>query len=614
MRLAAGAAHQFGGIELDRSKPLGFKLDGRVIQGFAGDTVLSAVLAGGIDTYGAYQGALLGLGETFAPLVNIKRGTPLPMSRTPALDGLEFTTIGARARGPFGTPRSLRHKITVPPDPGWLAMPPDTTLTADLLIVGGGVAGLAAAKSAGMAGRSVILCERRPWLGGDARYFGPVGDAETPEALIGRLAGRLIGDSTATVLLRTEILRIDGLRAIAHQVDIADGVPRGRIVVIEAGKILLATGSTQRLPVFPGNRMPGVIPAIEAYHLAKRYGAALGPTAIVATQSNYGYRLALRLHDAGVAVSRVVDTRLLAQSRFIDFAKATGLTLASSQYPLVARPGHFSMANVGATTVATTLEASQLIVSGTWQPDLTLWMQAGGGVRWDAQSGALVTAGHLRNVAVAGSAAGEISMLACAHSGRTAQAQLFGEAREPFEDSEPGTALETPDAATPHAPAVADSLSFFSGGATLANRLLESQRHALSLSDVAASVELGLVAPADAGAIAEERGAPGADLVASDWRPTATERAGADLPAYLQHRFGDAPRRLQLRVDGKRTFEIGALVYRNTDPADPARAIGVIVETVATGGIALVDKEAAELDRFIVETVAGPSPARVAQG
>lgn len=611
MRLAADAPHQFGGIELDRSKPLSFRLDGRSVEGYVGDTVLSAVLASGVDTYGTFQGTPIGLGESFAPRISTKSGTALPMQRTPAIDGLEFATIGARARGPFGPPRSLRHRITPDSDPGWRATAPDATLTADLLIVGGGVAGLAAAKSASMSGRTVILCERRPWLGGDARYFGPVGDAETPESLIARLAGRLVGDSTAIVLLRTDVVRIEGQRAIAHQVEIVDGAPRGRIIAIDAGRILLATGSSQRLPVFPGNRLPGVIPAIEAYHLAKRYGAALGPTAVVATQSNYGYRLALRLHDAGVAVARVVDTRLLAQSRFIDFAKATGLTLASAQYPLAAQPDHFIFANVGSVTAATTLQAAQLVVGGTWQPDLKLWMQAGGGVRWDAQRGALVAAGHPPNIAVAGSAAGQLSMLACADSGRAAQAQLFGEAREAIEDSEPGTALETPDATTPHAPAAAEGLSFFSTGATLASRLPESQTHTLSLGDVAASVELGLVAPGDAGAIAEERGAPGADLVASDWRPAVPATASSELPTYLRHRFGAEPLRLHLKVDDSRAFEIGALVYRNTDPSDPARAVGVIVEAAHPGGIALVERSAAGLDRFIVETLAGPSPARI---
>lgn len=612
MRLAADAAHQFGGIELDRNKPLTFRLDGRSIGGFAGDTVLSALLAAGIDTYGTFQGALVGLSDSFAPMVSLKRGPALPMQRTPAVDSLDLTSLGARVRSPFGSPRSLRHRIGASSDPGWLAAMPDITLTADLLIVGGGVAGLAAAKSASMAGRSVILCERRLWLGGDARYFGPVGDAETPEAMIARLSSRLLGDSTATVLLGTEVLGLDGRRAIAHQVEVVDGAPRGRIVAIDASRILLATGSTQRLPVFPGNRLPGVISAIEAYHLAKRYGTALGPTAVVATQSNHGYRLALRLHDAGVAVARVVDTRLQAQSRFIDFAKATGLTLASAQYPLSARPGHFSMANVGSTAIAATLEASQLIVSGTWQPELTLWMRAGGPVRWDTGRGALVATGEVPDIALAGSAAGQISMPACADSGRAAQAQLFGEDRGAIEDSEPGGALETPDAPTHHAPP-GETLSFFSSGATLTNRLPASQAHTLSVGDVAASVELGLVSPGDAGSIAEERGAPGAALVASNWRPQ-VPTASEDLPAYLQHRFGDAPGRLHLKVDGTRQFAIGALVYRNTDPPDPVLAVGVIVETASPGGIALMETSATKLDRFIVEADDGPLPARIALG
>jgi hypothetical protein len=83
-------------------------------------------------------------------------------------------------------------------------------------------------------------------------------------------------------------------------------------------------GQPAAAPDLRGNRLPGVIGAIDAYHLAKRYGVAHGATAIVATQSNFGYRLALRLHDAGVAVRRIADPRVNPQSRFVDFAKASG--------------------------------------------------------------------------------------------------------------------------------------------------------------------------------------------------------------------------------------------------------------------------------------------------
>ena len=200
-RLAADAAHQFGGIELDRSKPLSLRLDGHHIDGFAGDTVLSAALAAGIDTHGPIGELPLALTERFAPLVVSRRAAThpraaLPMNRAPALDGLDLVTLGPRTGSAFSTPfnrgtHSLRHRLETLTEPAWLRTEPDTTLIADLLIIGGGVAGLTAADAAATAGHRVILVERRPWLGGDARYFGAVGDEESPEQLTTRLLAKV---------------------------------------------------------------------------------------------------------------------------------------------------------------------------------------------------------------------------------------------------------------------------------------------------------------------------------------------------------------------------------------------------------------------------------------
>jgi sarcosine oxidase subunit alpha len=620
MRLAADAAHEFGGIELDRSKPLSFRLDGVSIAGFAGDTVLSAVLAAGIDSHGTYAGAPIGLGEQPPPLVSFKRGTPLPMSRLPAIDGLDLSSGGRRGRAVFRQANTLRHILDGAAEPDWLRATPETTLATDFLIVGGGVAGLAAAKSAAMAGRSVIIVERRPWLGGDARYFGPVGDAETPEAFTTRLSDWLTASPNVTILRRAVVFALQGTRALLHQIETADGVARGRVVAIAAERVLLATGATQRLPIFPGNRLPGVLPAITAYHLAKRYGVALGDSAVVATQGNHAYRLALRLNDAGVAVRRVVDTRINAQSRFIDFAKASGLTLATGQLPMKAERGRFTFAHSAGSGASTVIDATQLIVGGGWQPALTLWMLAGGHVRWSRERGALLATGQLEHVAIAGAAAGHLSLFACAASGRAAHAALFGGEPVAIDDAEPGTAFETPDGPVSIAQPSPDSPSFLDSGRSLAMRpapLGASHKlprpHTMDLGDVAASVELELIAPGDAGAIAEERGAPGADLVASSWTPSPIEVPKA-LPAWLHNRFGADPQRVHLVVDRKRRFAIGTLVYRNDAKPDPEAAVGVIVATADIGGIALMTKSAlGKTARYIVETNTGPSPARIAK-
>src|SRR5690606_8550031 len=121
--------------------------------------------------------------------------------------------------------------------------------------------------------------------------------------------------------------------------------------------------------------------AIAAYHTAKRHGVMPGRKTVVATQSNYGYRLAMRLHDAGVTVPRVVDIRVNPQSRFVDFAKASGLHLAGGEQPLSAAAGRSGLTmqfgNSGTATRTIEIEADALVVSGPFYPDLSLWMLAG---------------------------------------------------------------------------------------------------------------------------------------------------------------------------------------------------------------------------------------------
>lgn len=621
MRLAADAAHQFGGIELDRSKPLNLRVDGHKLTAFAGDTVLSALLAAGIDTYGIFGGTSLGLTTRFAPPIATRGGVPLPMERTPATDGADYTTVGKRRGLAMSHPHSLRHVLDDVPDPAWLGMAPDETRNVDLLVVGGGVAGLAAADAAASAGKTVLVAERRPWLGGDARYFGAVGDDESPDALVARLTRQLGEHANATVLTRADVFAVSDDVALLHVVDTSASTPRGRVIAVSAKRVLLATGAAQRLPIFPGNRLPSVATAIDAYHLAKRYGVVRGSGALVATQSNYGYRLALRLHDAGYKIGRVIDTRIAPQSRFVDFAKASGVTLASGQIPMSASGTHFVFAPTSGAGASVGFDADQLIVSGTWQPDLQLWMQAGGGVRWSTERSALTAHGHVDKVALAGSAAGYRSMRACVDSGQAALATLFGDASAPIEDAEPGTHFETPDAPTPIVPAASEVPAFYDSGRSLASRPIPKARplvvhrvQALTLGDVAASVELGLLAPADAGVIAEERGAPGGELQPSSWTPTASLDTSDKPPAYLAYRFGNDPQRRHLYVDGKRRFTVGTLVYSSGAARLPEHAIGVIVDNADVGGIALISKSAQRLDRFVVKMPEGPSPARIKRG
>lgn len=640
-RLGADAPHGFAGGTIDRDRPLRFRLNGQVIEGYEGDTVLSAAFASGIDTAGTDGNQKLALDERFAPPIALarERDTLFPMERTPAIDGAEFVTMGlAQQRGRFR--RMLKREINslgLDFEGGSLAQPwtrlaPSSVLAADIVIIGGGVAGLSAAESGAKAGRKVVLIERRPWLGGDARYFGAVGNDETPDAVIAGLLQRLTAHPNATLMTSTEAMDIAGGAVIVHQLQVRDGKPLARVIAIGTRNIILATGGLQRLPIFSGNRLPGVVGTVAAFHRAERYGLWRGKNAIVLTQGNAPYRMALRISDAGVAIARIADTRLNAQSRFIDFAKASGFTLSSSLVPVAATIRAeggmaFRIRGLGGAEQDIAIPSGQIVVAGAWQPDLSLWIRAGGGIHWDRAGGRLVPTGHMDHIVFAGSVTGIESMKGAILSGLAAAAQVLGRAPVTVEDPRIDAVFETPDATTPIAPA-STSRDYLDGGPSLVTRPasasegdrrvqrpLADDARPLGLGDVAAAVEAGLIEPDDAGTIAEERGMSGTAIAATSWKPAPVTEP--DLPAYLEGRFGSDPLRAFVTIDNRRQLETGALIYPNTSKEDPAHAIGVVIGPAPegkNGGTALFARaRLATVDRFIIRTTRGAAPLRIAK-
>ena len=635
-RLPPDARHGFSGGAIDRAKPLSFRLDGRSYEAFAGDTVLSALLAAGVDGAGTHLGEAIGLNEHFAPPV-MRAGAgdaarAMPMDRTPVSEGLELRTLGPRDErltlagvaqrlvGLMGKQgRSLGRRLDDPRgfEGPWLSLAPSRTIEADIAVVGGGLAGMSAAIAAAEAGERVVLIERRTSLGGDACFFGAVGEAEPPEAMIARLAEKIARLDAITVLLRTDAIGLTDTRIKAHQVEAGDAGPESRVVTIAARRVVLATGCAERLPVFSGNRAPGVSGAIAAFHRAERFGVWLGKRAIVATPHNFGYRLALLASDAGVTVQRVADSRFSPQSRFIDFCKASGITLASGLVPRVVEairkePSALSVTfavaidEIGQEAAALTTDL--LVAAGSWQPRLELWLLAGGGCHYDEAERRLVAQGAPETVALAGSADGYRSALACMASGSNTVARLLGRKPKPIEDVEVDAIYESRDGATAVAPwRPGRNGAFLDGGLSFTLRppgvrpdghgMGAAQMHVLGLGDVAAAIELGAIPAAVAGMVAAERCLGGGDGMDVGWRVTqaADARVAAELPPYLNGRFGPRPQKIVVEARDQRFFEPGCLIYTTSDPADPFAAVGAVIGPSPDGrpgGTAIADRKA----------------------
>ena len=628
-RLGIDPPHHLQGSAIDRTRPLQFRLDGRVISGFAGDTVLSAVLASGVDAIGQRGGAPLALSLRHAPTISFAalaadHQRTLPMERTPATDGVEYVTTARKIRrNPLARllargSRSLnidldRADALARP---WIGSPAVPGPEVELVVVGGGVAGLTAALAAAKRGLRVALIEAAPRLGGTLRLFGTQEGEQTPDEAIARLTAAVAQADAITVLTNAEVFALRPGVVRLHQVEMLEGTPTGRVVGIRAPHIVLATGSLERLPVFPGNRLPGVIGALEAYELAQLYGVWAGASALVATSSSPAYRLAMLATDAGITVPRIIDSRPHPQSRFIEFSRAYGITQAAGTIIAAATAapkgrGLMVLPRLSMGTLSRTeapLPVDRLVVCGGWQPDLTLWHMAGGESAWNATRTRLEPRGGPAGIALAGSAGGWLSRSACTASGSDAVDALLGRQRRAVEERLIDPMYETSDAPAPvgDVPDEVAPPAYLDGGWRHIERpRLKASRwpawlpfappppgwsladtpQPLDIADIAAGVQLGAIPAASAGIVAQERVAM---VVIEGGGASATGLPPAPLPPpYLRDRYQGAALWLVAPTEA-RVLDVGALIYRDADETDPLKAIGVVVRIVNGKAVALM--------------------------
>jgi sarcosine oxidase subunit alpha len=637
-RLPSSARH-FAGASIIRTRPLRFKFNGHTVSAFEGDTVFSALIASGFDAVGTRDGFPLALSQRHAPPIwpFAQQRSPaqaLPMERTPVTAGAHYVTWGAgglsRVSAVVGRLKNVRSlgldldNAAVMQRP-WLDGGTARSIATDAVIVGAGIAGMTAALALSKAGMQVTLVEARQQLGGHARLFGSQEGQETPDQSIARLVAAIAQDHTITVMLSTQAIAARPGAVRVHSVAVTKGEPVAETLDLRASRIVLATGVIERLPIFAGNRLPGVWPSLDAYDLAGQFGVWPGKTTLFATATSVAYRLAMLASDAGISVPRIMDARLDPQSRFVEFAKAYGITMANGtlagEAKLATKDRQLSVLAQSSlhrsSQPETPLLADRLVLSGGWQPDLTLWHMAGGGSRWDPDSARL--APNLegpRGIALAGSAAGYLSGHACLQSGKAAAAQLLGRRRITVEERLIDPIYETPDGPAPVAQPAQDSAApaFLDSGQSYIERPAQEKSpwpawvpfikrppawsladtpQPLALGDIAAGTQLGAIPPESAGIVAQERVA----LIAiEDEQPaspiTAATDAAPAVPHYLGGRFGPDSVTHGLVPAEQRRLEIGALIYADADETDPFKAIGVVIRAGANGSEALLAAQA----------------------
>ncbi len=436
----SGRRIEHGG-RVDRSRAIRFTFDGKGYSGFTGDTLASALLANGVRVFGRSfkyhrpRGVIAAGSEEPNALVTVIRDqaryTPnLRATQVELYDGL---VADSQNRWPsldfdvqavndllspllpaafyyktFMWPRTAWHRLYEPfirraaglgepptlPDPDRYSQ---RFAHCDVLVVGAGPAGIAAALSASASGARVMLCDEQPEFGGSL--------LDEPTAIINGMASAdWIRDSIATLRARPNVKamvrttafgyfphNLIGLneRITEHVQAPSPDTPRERLWQVRAARVVLATGSIERPLVFPGNDRPGVMLASAARTYLLRHGVAVGQNVVLVTGSDAAYAAALDLHVAGVRVALIADVRPDASGPPLDIARqagidvVTGATVLGTRGRLGVREATIGVLSSGAVNDTRRIECDAVLVSGGYTPSVHLFSQSRGKLAFD---------------------------------------------------------------------------------------------------------------------------------------------------------------------------------------------------------------------------------------
>ncbi|MFF8369986.1 sarcosine oxidase subunit alpha family protein [Streptomyces lydicus] len=437
---------------IDRTTTLRFTVDGRELTGHPGDTVASAMLANGIAEVAPslYRGRPRGI-----VAAGVEEPNALLQIAGPCSEGMLPATAVELSDGLAATTLSGMGRLDPAPDP---AVYDKKYVHTDVLVVGAGPAGLAAAAAAADSGARVLLVDDQPEPGG-ALLSGRTETIGARPALAWVADTRAALDAApeVTVLPRTTAFgayddnyvlalqrRTDHLGADAPAP--SEGVSRQRLWHIRARQVVLATGAHERPLVFAGNDRPGVMLAAAVRAYLNRYGVAPGSRAVVSTTNDSAYDTVGDLHAAGIDIAAVVDARPELSHRAAEVAGATGVRVLTGS-AVVDTEGAGRLAGV---TVQALDDGGQLTgdpksfacdllaVSGGWSPVVHLHSQRQGRLRWDEDLAAFVPDGTVRDQHVVGAGRGTYDLDGCLAEGALAGARAATAAGFPVPVPSPG--------------------------------------------------------------------------------------------------------------------------------------------------------------------------------
>lgn len=453
------------GGRIDRRRKIRFQFNGKSYYGYEGDTLASALLANGVHfvarswKYHRPRGIMTAGVEEPNAIVQLETGAyTVPNAKAteiPLYDELQASSVNVSpslAQDKMAVvqkfsrflPAGFYYKTFMWPQKYWprfeekirelagLGVAPKARdadryekqfMHADILVVGAGPAGLAAALAAGKGGARVILLDDQAEAGGTLLSSDETIDGVKAVQWVAGMMQALAELPNVKVFLRTTAFGYQDHNLVTACQRLTDHLPlaerkgtRERILKIRARQVILATGAHERPLVFANNDLPGIMLSGAIASYVNRYAILPGKSALIFTNNDEGYRAAIALKQHGANVT-VIDARPVSGGTLPQRAHGLGVSILFESVVVEAFSEqfdhHIEKVSVAAYRkghlgeVVATLCCDLLGVSGGWNPVVHLFAQSGGKAVWSEEKACFVPGVSVQEQASVGAAKGD---------------------------------------------------------------------------------------------------------------------------------------------------------------------------------------------------------------